>query len=194
MKWKPWVWILVGIVIGVPLLFALVGILAGFFFPAVSGARQKAEHAHAESTAYHLKNAIATFHTEYRDYPLTSPSGDFTTDSGHTLMDILLGAAPHKVPGGRNPRGIAFYADKEAKPMAGGRFRKGITYHPATGTGELWDPWGNLYRVRLDTDHNRRVENPEVPATSAFLPETILVWSAGPDGDFDTWADNIKSW
>jgi len=33
-----------------------------------------------------------------------------------------------------------------------------------------------------------------VPATSAFLPETILVWSAGPDGDFDTWADNIKSW
>lgn len=26
------------------------------------------------------------------------------------------------------------------------------------------------------------------------LDEPILVWSAGPDGDFDTWEDNVTSW
>jgi type II secretory pathway pseudopilin PulG len=162
-------------------------------FPVATGAQRKAERAHAENTARNLRNAIAAFHTEYRDYPLPDPANDLTIDSGHALMDILLGSDPQKGPGGRNPRGIAFFVDRAARPIGGGRFRKGLTLSP-DGTGELWDPWGNHYRVRFDSNGDNRVGNPDPAAAATLLPESILIWSAGPDGDFDTWVDNVITW
>ena len=44
----------------------------------------------------------------------------------------------------------------------------------------------------VDQNGDGKVENPEVPGT--LIPESIAIWSAGPDGDFDTWADNVKTW
>ncbi|MBL9155975.1 MAG: hypothetical protein JNJ70_00790 [Verrucomicrobiales bacterium] len=146
---------------------------------------------YASMAAGQLKLAISAYHAEYGEFPLVDPANDISFDSGHALMDILLGSDTQKEPGGRNPRGIAFYTDKAAKPMDEGRFRRGITLDE-NGGGELWDPWGNHYRVRLDTNGDGKVENPEAPGTQ--LPESILIWSAGPDGDFETWADNVKSW
>ena len=93
--------------------------------------------------------------------------------------------------GGRNHRGVVFYTDKAAKPMEDGRFRRGVTLKP-DGSGELWDPWGNFYRVRFDSNGDGEIENPEAPGT--FLPESILIWSAGKDGNFETWEDNVKTW
>jgi hypothetical protein len=149
------------------------------------------EWVHAESTALQLKNSISAYFTEYRNYPVFAPDKDGTVESGCALMDILLGSDTQKEPGGRNPRGIAFYTDKAAKPIDEGRFRRGVTLDE-NGGGELWDAWGNHYRVRLDTNGDGKVENPEAPGTQ--LPESILIWSAGPDGDFETWKDNVKSW
>lgn len=120
-----------------------------------------------------LKLAIAAFHLEYHEYPLLDPANDVTTDSGPVLMDILLGSDAHKAPGGRNPRGIAFFIE-------------------ARGASAFQDPWGNHFRVRFDTNADKQIENPEAPGT--FLPKPIAIWSAGPDGDFNTWKDNVKSW
>jgi type II secretory pathway pseudopilin PulG len=191
MKIPKWAWILIGVLVCAPILLFLVGILAGLLFPVATGVLRKDDRVHAEHTARNLKNAIAAYVTEYREYPLLDPVNDLTIDSGHAVMDVLFGSDAQKSPGGRNPRGIAFYTDRVAKPMGEGRFRKGVTLDDTTA-GELWDPWGNHYRVRLDTNGDGRIENPEVPGT--HLPESILVWSAGPDGDFETWADNVKSW
>lgn len=166
-------------------------ILAGFFFPAPSCGPVDTKQPHAETTAQNLKNAISAYFTEYREYPLPDPVTDVTTDSGHALMDIILGSDRQKGPGGRNARGIAFFTDKEAKPMGGGRFRKGITLDSGGG-GELWDPWGNRYRVRFDSNFDNRLEKPDAPDTP--IPDAIAVWSAGPDGNFDTWKDNVKTW
>jgi len=55
----------------------------------------------------------------------------------------------------------------------------------------FYDQWGNLYRIRTDLDGDGRVPD---PSGSGEIEETLLVWSAGPDGDFDTWEDNIKTW
>lgn len=191
MKIPKWVWIVVALVVSVPLILVLLGILAGFLFPAASTVMSKAQKAHAETTAANLKNAIDAYYTEYREYPLVNAVDDVTGDSGHALMDILLGADKHKDPGGRNLRGIAFFTDRAAKPMSDGRFRKGLTLD-ADGGGELWDLWGKFYRVRFDSNFDNRLENPEAPGT--LIPESIAVWSAGPDGDFDTWKDNVKTW
>lgn len=188
MKIPKWAWILIGVLVCVSILAVLVGILAGFLFPVATGGLRKD---HAEHTARNLKNAIAAYVAEYREYPLLDPVNDLTIDSGHALMDVLFGSDAQKAPGGRNPRGIAFYTDRAAKPMGEGRFRKGVTLDDTTA-GELWDPWGNHYRVRLDTNGDGKIENPAAPGTQ--LPESIVVWSAGPDGDFETWADNDKTW
>jgi hypothetical protein len=144
----------------------------------------------AENTAYNLKNAISAFFTEYREYPLRSPDLDITAETGRELMDILLAAANEQSKS-RNPRGIAFYADKAAKPLENGRFRKGVHFE-SDGGGELWDTWGNHYRVKMDTNFDNQTESPESPF--ALLPESILVWSAGKDGQFETWKDNVKTW
>jgi type II secretory pathway pseudopilin PulG len=144
----------------------------------------------AENTAFNLKNAISAFFVEYREYPLRSSGLDITADTRRELMDILL-AAKNKQSESRNPRAIAFYTDKAAKPMENGRFQKGIRLE-SDGGGELWDTWGNHYRVRMDTDFDNQTESPESPGT--LLPESILIWSAGKDGKFETWKDNVKTW
>jgi type II secretory pathway pseudopilin PulG len=175
------------------ILIILVGMLAGLLLPAVCSMRRNTERVHAESTAYTLKNAIATYHVTYRKYPLPNPIDDITLDSDHSLMDILLGSDPQRESGGHNPLGIAFYSDVAAKPLGGGRYRVGLTSFP-DGTGELWDPWGNHYRTRFDTDENGQVADPESTKPDSYLPEAIAVWSAGPDGIFETWNDNLKTW
>ncbi len=178
---------------------AIIGILAGLMFPAATGVLAKAERAHAENTAYNLKNAISAYFTEYRKYPV-DPSNSSETDEIRTdnrLMDILLGADSQKTGSGAlNPRGIAFYTDKAAKPMGGGKYRKGITLQ-SDGGGELWDPWGEHYYVRMDLDYNNRTERPnwdQGGSKSEVLPESILVWSGGKDEDDSTPSDNIKTW
>jgi len=151
----------------------------------------------AQNTAYNLKNAISAYFTEYRKYPVEGePAEDIQLQSDHVLMDILIGSdKAGEGPEATNLRRIAFYTGKQAKPMGEGKFRKGVVLNEGGG-GELWDPWGNYYQVLLDTDFNNKVKKPVGDSTSASaeLPESILVWSAGPDGDFDTWEDNVKTW
>jgi prepilin-type N-terminal cleavage/methylation domain-containing protein len=176
---------------------AIIGILAGLMFPAASGALRRAETTHAQNTAFNLKNAISAYFTEYRKYPVDS---SMTQDSqvlrsNHQLMDVLMGSDAQAEQGGLNPRRIPFYTGKQAKRKGGGKYIKGVTLD-ANGGGELWDPYGDYYYVRLDLDYNNRVEKPEWDTTSEsqFLPESILVWSAGKDEDENDAADNIKTW
>lgn len=175
---------------------AIIGILASLMFPATTGALRKAERTHAEHTANNLKNAISAYNTEYRKYPVdpsnTNESTPMRTDN--QLMDVLLGSDSQKEKGGLNPRGIAFFTDRAAKPLGSGKYRKGVTLQ-ADGGGELWDPWGEYYSVVMDLDYNNRVERPSWDAgDSPFLPESILVWSAGKDLDESSVKDNIKTW
>ncbi len=171
----------------------IIGILAGLMFPATTGVLRNAKKAHAENDCYNLKNAISAYFTEYRKYP-ADPNDDETDEvrTDHDLMDILLGAENAR---GEelNPRRIAFFTGKQAKPAGNGKFRKGITLDN-NGGGELWDPFAELYYVRMDLDYNSRVEKPQWDDSvdSQYLPESILVWSTGEDLDLDV--DNVKTW
>jgi len=182
---------------------AIIGILPGLMFPATTGALRRAEVTHAQNTAYNLKNAISAYFTEYRKYPVDSSMTQDTQmiRSNHQLMDVLLGSDSQAQQGGLNPRRIAFYTGKQAKPKGGGVFIKGITLNEEGG-GELWDPFGHqppeggYYFVRMDLDYNNRVEKPQWDNStpSQVLPEAILVWSSGKDGDEQQANDNVKTW
>jgi len=169
----------------------IIGILAGLLFPAATSVMRKAQSGHAEHTAYQLKTAISAYFTEYRKYPVdpdTTEGTDFESD--HTLMDVLLGADDNPL----NPRRIAFYSGKEAKPAGSGKYRKGVKLEQG-GAGELWDPWARYYQVVMDLDYNSRVERPDWDqgsSSSREIPESILIWSHGKEEEKDT--DNVKTW
>lgn len=176
---------------------AIIVILAGLMFPATSGALRKAETTHAQNTCYNLRNAITAYYTEYRKYPVKSGDDNESAEirSDHDLMDILLGSDAEAESDGLNPRRIAFYSGKQAKPAGNNKYRKGVRLND-DGGGELWDPYGDYYYVRMDLDYNNRVEKPQWDdaTDSDFLPESVLVWSAGKDNEENETKDNVKTW
>ncbi len=145
------------------------------------------------NNAYNLKNAIQAYHTEFQRYPLEGFEWQLSSTSEGSLMSILQGTISGQLEM-QNPRRIVFYGGKRAK-VRNGKPHSGTTVN-RDGTSGLWDAWGNPYRVRLDFDQDLRIDNPDPNPNigGSQLPESILVWSAGPDGDFSTWEDNVKTW
>ena len=189
---------------------AIIGILAGLLFPGVSAAMNSAKKARTGNVCHQLKNSISAYFTEYRRYPLLdgydTPYHDSVSDED--LMDILL-AADSSVGEKKNPRGITFFSGKTAKRLGDG-YVNGV-HMDASGGGSLWDDFGRLYGVRIDTESKNRMPNPAVepPSTggknapewgrqkegsniSPILTESVAVWSSGKEVDIAS--DNIKTW
>lgn len=191
---------------------SIIGILSGMLFTGASSAMNSARKADARNTCFNVRNAASAYFTEYRRQPKPDTAGsgdyaDFTTDEN--FMDILLGAES-KAGKKKNPRGIAFYSGKSAKKFTGNTYIKGIAMNQ-NGGGSLWDPFGHMFGVRLDTSNKGRMDNPSVYEPSvngngapewgsgknvANLPdlitESIAVWSAGKVADISS--DNITTW
>ncbi|MES2596818.1 MAG: hypothetical protein V4662_15855 [Verrucomicrobiota bacterium] len=73
------------------------------------------------------------------------------------------------------------------------------------GEPELHDLWGTCFFLMGDMDLDNRIPNPELMAGAVtppklsssapkYLPSSSILFSAGPDRDPNTWADNITSW
>ncbi len=182
---------LAGVILGYIGIVASVFIIAFVLIPTINGVSEKAGKASAMNSAYNLKSAISAYFTEYRKYP--AEKGGDENDvifSDHKLMDILLASDSSTL----NPRRIPFFSSKAAKAMGDGKYRSGVLLDE-NGGGELWDPWGNHYRIRLDLDYNGRIERPAWDRENGadHLPQSILVWSPGKDGIEGT-KDDIKTW
>ena len=86
---------------------------------------------------------------------------------------------------------------KAATAQAGGsdKWRNGLVLEDENI--EIVDGWGNYYKVKLDTDYNKELENPDTNGVEdglTKLAKRVLVWSPGKDGKEETWEDNVKSW
>jgi hypothetical protein len=137
----------------------------------------------AKITGTALCNGFANFQMEYGRLPASaiSAKGDIEKEpSDHGLIDALLPASLDE-----NTRGHSFFNTKEAK-----NGRSGLVYIGATLSADLRDPWGNPYYVSIDADGDGILANPETGSNRRSL---CFVFSAGPDGDPDTWKDNPKS-
>jgi hypothetical protein len=66
-------------------------------------------------------------------------------------------------------------------------------YYEKDGEWRLVDGWGNPFHLIVDTNKDQRIQNP-VSAPLEWIEKRILIYSAGPDGDPETWEDNIRSW
>lgn len=130
---------------------------------------------------------VKAYQTEYGRLPaLESPpstkdnTGGYDTASaqGRGLIEILTGTDDSK-----NPRKIPFYEPPAAKQGAGG-------YTTTGGLVDIWDFKG--YIILLDYDGDGKIADPEHPG--ATIPTFALVYSAGPDHEYSTWKDNVRSW
>ena len=151
----------------------------------------RSQQAVTRHTAFQLKHSITSFFAEYFEFPSDAASSDsenisYTNDN---LMSVLIGTEVVKPDAMINPRNIVFFSGRRA-----GESRKGgVAVHP-DGTHELFDPWGNHYRIIMDTNGDDQINAPSWTGLKEPIKRSVIVWSPGPDGKDEAADDNIISW
>jgi hypothetical protein len=154
-----------------------------------------------------LAEAIKQFDTDYHKLPAptgpTPQGGDRDTDSApsHSFIAIL-GGKEESSPEAQNQKHLDYLegikpAKTPRKPGADYGWVDGLISDPATGAYGIVDYKGKPYRIRLDTNHDETLTNPNTDQAAKGRPTLkarVLVWSAGKDGDWNTWDDNLMSW
>lgn len=167
------------IIIGIIVLLGLLGLVVlGFLAPFV--ARQvmgKTAHLKTLAVMKDVEVACRHYRVEYDGFPVAPADATLDTEIRST-GDFIQGLL------GSNPRQIKFVDLPEGR---GGKF--GLVESGTVVT--LVDLWGEPYYLILDTNEDGKVRNPE---GGADMRESMILYSAGPDRDPKTWADNIKSW
>lgn len=169
---------------------AIIAVLMGLLFPAISGVKETAKKAQAKNDAVGILNAVKSYYTEYGKYPLATPGADTEKgDISATLLQTLTATEPAS-PTMLNPRKISFMEIPAAKTNSSGK-------EPKSGLdgGTFYDPWGKSYQIIIDGDYNNEVTS---PATSdGKLNTGVLVWSLGKDETLETGkgkGDDVYSW
>ena len=181
---------------------AIIAVLAGLLFPTIKNALLRAEVAKAQQAVNGLATAFKAYSTEYGKYPIVDPSAnpqyeDFIVDQ--TLIALLSGddvgnsvsypsPGPYKarIDGGvtsldnssiqGNPRKIVFLEFKKTDISM------------ISGVNYFVDPWGKPYHFRLDVTYQNQVDTPYLPSSAPVKTESpagFLIWSLGPDGQYD---------
>jgi hypothetical protein len=99
------------------------------------------------------------------------------------LLDLLLARNPSP----SNPQNIRFWEPPPRKDRGSG-------YSPESGLVDMWGKRG--YRIILDYNDDGKILNPakHLDSEPDELTADVILYSAGKDGDFDTWKDNVMSW
>lgn len=170
---------------------AIIAVLAALGFAGFTAAKEAANKTSAKNHIVGLIQAVDTYYDDYSQLPV--PDGgsvEFRTDTA--FMGILVGldSEPYKT---KNPKKTSFFSAGKAKGAAP-TFKNGL--NRTSDVAELYDPWGKMYYVVLDTDYNNEI-GPPVPDV-ASNNETIfgnraLVWSRGRDKT-PLGNDDVKSW
>jgi hypothetical protein len=131
-----------------------------------------------------LVSAINYFYQDRGYYPCAKNKGDDTQDyfvdggAGEAqLLNILGDKNPDDtVVKKYNPQGTIYLYMRSANDLN----------HPKRGIGSdgvLYDPWGNPYLIKIDSNYNGIILNPySANAGPAQLKAGVIVWSLGPDG------------
>jgi Tfp pilus assembly major pilin PilA len=172
------------VVVGIGVIFAIIAAIAVPAYQRVGEANKKLG---ATVDMGGVKLAVDAFKAEYQRVPVIPASlagldgeeRDTSDANGRLLLSILLGEDAQQ-----NPKKIRFWTPENTSSGIG------AVYSESVG---LIDRWGtNGYRFRLDDNNDGRIADPA--KVSGDISASIVLYSAGPDGDFSTWKDNVKSW
>lgn len=170
---------IIGLIVGLVGL-VLVAMLVAIAIPVGRKVLDKARSLQVKATAKGLEIAVKGYVNEYSRLPNlgTSNEGAFMESEG-LVLDTLTGKNTDQ-----NPRQIGFF---ELPPPKG----PGGSFTTSSGV-ELRDLFGNRFRMHFDWNGDGSIPDPE--HSGASLPGPVIIYSAGADGDYTTWKDNVKSW
>ena len=203
---------------------AILGILAGLLLPVLSGAKRQAKVKIAKSEMANLTAAITAYEAEYSRPPASKEveqasaanGGDFTygtfqaTDkngNSFTVAQAVENSGGHQT---NNSVLLRILMDRDAYPnqdhvrnprrhvMFQAKPSSASGTHGIDADGLLRDPWGNPYMVTVDMND----DNVTFDAYYGTNNAPVVIWSFGPDGEFDKNAgakvgvnkDNVLSW
>lgn len=162
---------------------AILGILMAMMVPAAGLIIKRTKIARAKADAGVVVATMAKYRTEYNRWP----SWVTASEPGY-LTDKAWVAAMNPAPGSArtldNFNQIAFFE-------AGG----GALATEGVHAGAFVDPWGNPYMYLMDMDGDGEISSPDPEATAPILAQAIA-WSAGSDGDYETFpgSEKAESW
>ena len=166
----------------------IVATLASVGFAVMTSVIVKAKGVAGESGARALETALKHYSAEYGTFPREWKMDTEGLEANAEVMDILLGINDQA-----NPRKLRFIDGKAASESGNG---VGIVFdqgeHDSSGT--YVDPFGGAYHLLVDADEDGQVPNPDPTSKRKTVWQSVIVYSAGPDGDLETWDDNIRSW
>lgn len=172
---------------------AIIAVLAGAGFTAGISAINRANRATALTTIQAIENGVNHFYTEYGSMP-KEISADTKVDTEDTaFLNVMLG---REGSGSNvlNTRSLRLLDLPEGKS----RKKGGLIYKSGGTTVQgLYDPWGGVYEVMLDGDHDDSVTPDPVGGGGRRLNgRRSAAWSNGADGvnGGGTAADDVKSW
>lgn len=142
---------------------AIIAILAGLGFAGVQAAMEGGRKAQARNDVQQVAAAVRAFQLEYGRQPSTQTGGDQYLQDNSSVVRALMGNDADL-----NPRNITFLSPKMTTGTKSGVNTSSFTFY---------DPWGNSYFVKLNTDYDNVVEYYGDNYT------TVVVGSRGPDGE-----------
>lgn len=160
--------------------------LAGAFVVSPIIVRETKANQSCRSTIKGLEIAVRSYRTEYLRLLSAKPSGqprddatiDTSSPEGIALLAILLGHDK-----ATNPREILFWDAPHPGSV-------GVEFTPNNGLLDTRSRRG--FRMTLDYNSDGLIEDPE--GGPAPFKNDVILYSAGRDGDFSTWHDNVCSW
>lgn len=171
---------------------AIIAVLMGLLFPALSGVKDSARKVQAKNDATQITNAVKAYYAEYGRYPLENPGQDVSFGADNNkVMNPLRAKSPEGDT--LNPRKIAFMEIPPAKDMAVPKSGYG-------NDGTFYDPWGRPYQVKIDGNYDNNLSEPGSSGgggrgggAGTVLTTGVLVWSLGKDGT-DATGDEVYGW
>jgi hypothetical protein len=134
-----------------------------------------------------LKTAIQVYEEEYINLPDLGVTDEIKyIESAGPLIETLTGHNARL-----NPKKIPFYKPPVRRSTQGKSAASPAPAPASPASTDVHDPKGNRYRIHLDWDGDGLILNPKEPGTK--ISNSVIVYSAGRDGDYSTWEDNYTT-
>ena len=158
----------------------IIAVLMGLAFPVFQSIQNQAKKTQAKNDVTQIVTAVNAYYTEYGKYPLTPGTPEDMSYGDGTSNGPLFNEI-RNITATQNPRGIIFLSPPDARDQTNAR--SGIK----TSDGQYYDPWGNPYRVRVDTNYDNFVVNPyssnagmSKDASGVLAVQAgVIAWSVG---------------
>lgn len=167
----------------------ILGILLAMMVPAAGMILKRVKVAQARSDAQVVVVTMSKYRMEYNRWPAVDEVAEGFPGTSKAWVDIM------------NPEITTGAGKRDPNNFRQLRFiemGKGMKIDDGKHEGGFGDPWphkdGRLpYLYALDNDGDGMIPNPNTESNNLIRAD-VIAWSAGPDGDYSTWNDNVGSW